>query len=79
MNFQTPEQSYNQDTNPRETHSTMALLQRPHVFSGSDWRGLEPVEMRSKPRMANVGESLPSIRTVSETSGLLFREVLTSD
>ncbi|TEY44660.1 hypothetical protein BOTCAL_0348g00050 [Botryotinia calthae] len=64
MNFQTPEQSYNQDTNPRETHSTMALLQRPHVFSGSDWRGLEPVEMRSKPRMANVGESLPSIRTM---------------
>lgn len=57
----------------------MALLQRPHVFSGSDWRGLEPVEMRSKPRMANVGESLPSIRTVSESFRLPFRTVLTSN
>lgn len=60
MNFPTPEHSYTQNTNPRDTYSTMAVAQRPHAFSGSDWRGLEP----SRPRMANVQESLPSIRTV---------------
>ncbi|KAJ8068046.1 hypothetical protein OCU04_003622 [Sclerotinia nivalis] len=64
MNFHTPEQSYTQNTNPRDTYPIMAVAQRPHAFSGSDWHGLEPLEMRSKPRLSNVQESLPSIRTM---------------
>ncbi|QSZ29197.1 hypothetical protein DSL72_003708 [Monilinia vaccinii-corymbosi] len=42
----------------------MGLLQTSHAFSGSDWHSLEPMEMRSRPRLTNVQESLPSIRTM---------------
>ncbi|CAD6444953.1 d8a4d969-8539-42df-98b8-1480dba42e05 [Sclerotinia trifoliorum] len=70
MNFHAPEQSYAQNTNTRDTYSTMAV--GPNASSGSEWRGLEPLEMRSKPRLSNVQESLPSIRTVF--SGFESRE-----
>ncbi|APA15106.1 hypothetical protein SS1G_08681 [Sclerotinia sclerotiorum 1980 UF-70] len=45
----------------------MAVAQRPHASSGSDWHGLEHLEMRSKPCFSNVQEPLPSIHTIFST------------
>ncbi|KAB8291539.1 hypothetical protein EYC80_006340 [Monilinia laxa] len=64
MNFPTAHTSVTQNTNSRDTYPAMAVTQRSHAFSGSDWRNLEPIELRSRPRASNVQESLPSIRTM---------------
>ncbi|ESZ89992.1 hypothetical protein SBOR_9622 [Sclerotinia borealis F-4128] len=64
MNFPTPEHSHRQNINPRDPYVTKVVSQRLRVFSDPDWRGLDLVSGGSRPRLTNVQESLPSIRTM---------------